>query len=237
MLGARSLADWELDVLVELGFRMDDPRSSARADYLAVAETWDAFGTTAFQGAVVEPAAWAGGCVLEVGRDGVRVLEGVADRARGGGLLRARAVARWAAAPATGDVSAAPATGDVSLLTLNWCAPSCGEEAPRCIACTFRLSGAAAAHDAVALLDDYSTLDWAEDPPAHRYARDSGNGSGSPPPASTLSALYDSLVYAVIRPPRSLYDIRSPWAARISAGVSRAPLSMRAEGMSRARYP
>jgi len=47
VLGAKTLEEWELDVLVELGFRMDDPRSSARADYLAVAETWDAFGTAA----------------------------------------------------------------------------------------------------------------------------------------------------------------------------------------------
>lgn len=52
VLDARPRADWELDVLVELGFRLNDPHASAASDYLAIVETWDAFGTVAYAGPV-----------------------------------------------------------------------------------------------------------------------------------------------------------------------------------------
>ncbi|KAH8051916.1 palmitoyl-(protein) hydrolase [Aureococcus anophagefferens] len=155
-----------IDVLVELGFRLNDPHASAASDYLAIVETWDSFGTVAFSGYVLSPKlgdAAPGGkkrgprdkCVVCVGRDGVRVLS--TDRLRTLGVLAARRIARWVPRPCT-DGDGDDGKG-ASELVFEWAPPSEGDDAA--LRCVFRLQGRDAARDCCALLDDYGTLDAA----------------------------------------------------------------------------
>ena len=165
VLKSRESGEWELDVLVELGFRLNDPHASAASDYLAIVETWDSFGTVAFSGYVLSPKlgdAAPGGkkrgprdkCVVCVGRDGVRVLS--TDRLRTLGVLAARRIARWVPRPCT-DGDGDDGKG-ASELVFEWAPPSEGDDAAR-VRCVFRLQGRDAARDCCALLDDYGTLD------------------------------------------------------------------------------
>eukprot|EP00630_Chrysocystis_fragilis_P005657 CAMPEP_0197387348 /NCGR_PEP_ID=MMETSP1165-20131217/463_1 /TAXON_ID=284809 /ORGANISM="Chrysocystis fragilis, Strain CCMP3189" /LENGTH=978 /DNA_ID=CAMNT_0042912665 /DNA_START=93 /DNA_END=3026 /DNA_ORIENTATION=+ len=181
--------DWELDVLVELGFRLNDPHASPQADLLAVVETWDDFGRVALPGTTVSRPAARRGASPALSHDALVLVSLVSPRSAGAGRPREvgfklRECARWAVAP-------------------------CGEVLEvECLATDERLALRGppdVVRDACRRLDDYAALDWVEDPPQHHYVR-------PPPPvapdASYLATLYDSLVAAVVRPPRSVYDVR-----------------------------
>ncbi|KAJ1451086.1 Alpha/Beta hydrolase protein [Pelagophyceae sp. CCMP2097] len=254
LLRARPSGQWEVDVHVELGFRLNDPHASAASDFLAIAETWDVFGTVAFSAMLVAPskdvcrhlfqsdaAELAGDdsppieCVLYAGRDGVRVLS--PNRREVLGVLNTSQIARW------GCHALRNTEATLHELYIDCALSSPSNIANSTVRCVFELHGSGEAAEIASLLDDYATLDWVENPPTHRYvrphlphardssgkmvvdtARTSGTDGGSqrpkkPPKTSQspsqqktmgtyLNNLYDSLVFAIIRPPRSLYDPR-----------------------------
>ena len=65
----------------------------------------------------------------------------------------------------------------------------------------FRLETADAARALLLLLDDYAAAAWAERPPRPRLEK--------PKRRDSLTALYEGLVAAIIRPPRAVYDAQS----------------------------
>ena len=73
------------------------------------------------------------------------------------------------------------------------------EAGPRRFA--FRLETADAARALLLLLDDYAAAAWAERPPRPRLEK--------PKRRDSLTALYEGLVAAIIRPPRAVYDAQS----------------------------
>ncbi|KAJ8610228.1 hypothetical protein CTAYLR_008524 [Chrysophaeum taylorii] len=211
LLKARDAAEWELDVLVELGFRLNDPHAAPESDFLAVLETWDTFGTVGLDATMLSPRSSSPSGTLRVGRRGLQFNNLKLDL---------RPLTKW---------------GRVGNLVYV------EDATPR----RFVFDVASAdLHVVLSLVDDYAVLDWAEDPPDHRYVRPAhhfsrcqGTDTGDFVPASIssqtyLGSLYDSLVSAVIRPPRSIYDPRrlGPRSFRVSdAGlrVSRRDLTLK----------
>ena len=76
----------------------------------------------------------------------------------------------------------------------------------------FRLETADAARALLLLLDDYAAAAWAERPPRPRLEK--------PKRRDSLTALYEGLVAAIIRPPRAAYDAQSlgPTSFEIAEG-------------------
>lgn len=216
--------DWELDVLVELRFRLNDVHASPRADLLAVCQTWDTFGAVDLGEAQVfamsEAALCPAGALgrVRLGHAGIEVVLAESMKPL---VFALRRLDRWEATkadeisfdwtPPNGPASLSDSEVAFSTSALK----SCGCHRALC-AVRCKLVGVSQAEMACRLLDDYAALDFLEEPPAHRYVKPAMSSR-----ASSVSALYDSLVAAIIRPPRSIYEMRrlGPSSFELAPGV------------------
>ncbi|KAH8049991.1 palmitoyl-(protein) hydrolase [Aureococcus anophagefferens] len=194
VLKSRESGEWELDVLVELGFRLNDPHASAASDYLAIVETWDSFGTVAFSGYVLSPK--------------------LGDAAPGGKRGPRDKSLDWAEDPPAHKYVRPAAVRAAEAAGRRRGAAAGGPPAPPAVD-TARCAGTDEGADRD--LERSSTP-----PPPERDGGDDNSEKPAAPAAATelagrppqksvgtyLNNLYDSLVFAIIRPPRSVYDER-----------------------------
>lgn len=215
--------DWEVDVLVELRSRLNDRGASPRADLLAICQTWQEYGSVDVGEARVVTPPEASLCPIyalgrvRLGHKGIIVdFNESAVRL----TFALRCLDRWhLTKPDELSFDFTPANGPDGSSDSNatWSLSACRARARQRVlnAVRCKLVGLSRAQLVCKLLDEYAALDFVEEAPTHRYAR-----MATPARAPFTTTLYNSLIAAVVRPPRSIYELRrlGPSSFELSPG-------------------